>query len=362
VFFRLVSAGQGALIQGMRRVSDLASMNVLGAMYGTLISIPLVYFLGERGVVPSLVAIALASVFTSWWYARKIEIHRPSMTVSQVGQEAAALLHLGLAFMASGFLTMGAAYVIRIIVLKGAGFEAAGHYQAAWALGGLYVGFILRAMGTDFYPRLTAVATDDPECNRLVNEQAQISWLLAGPGMLATLTFAELVIHVFYSAEFEPAIGLLRWVCLGMMLRVVAWPLGFIVIAKGAQQIFLWTEVAAAAVHVGLAWLLVNHLGLIGSGMAFFGLYVWHGVLIYVIVHRLSGFRWSRSNRKLGLIFLPLTSAVFASFYLLPPWLATSLGAVTVVFSGLYSARTLLSLIPLKKLPGPLASLARRFR
>ena len=32
VFFGLVSAGQGALIQGMRRISDLAQMGVLGAL------------------------------------------------------------------------------------------------------------------------------------------------------------------------------------------------------------------------------------------------------------------------------------------------------------------------------------------
>ena len=32
VFFRLVSAGQGALIQGMRRIADLAKMGALGAL------------------------------------------------------------------------------------------------------------------------------------------------------------------------------------------------------------------------------------------------------------------------------------------------------------------------------------------
>jgi hypothetical protein len=34
-----------------------------------------------------------------------------------------------------------------------------------------------------------------PECNRLVNEQAEVGLLLAGPGVIATLTFAPLVIQ-----------------------------------------------------------------------------------------------------------------------------------------------------------------------
>lgn len=289
VALRIVSAGQSALIQGLRRISDLARMNVLAALFSTLVGIPLIYVLREDGVVPSLLAVAAISTLTSWYYSRKIDTVPGSVALPELGVDALSLLKLGFAFMASGFLTMGAAYVVRIIVLRTVGFGAAGLYQAAWSLGGLYVGFVLQAMGADFYPRLTAVVTDDEECRRLVNEQAQISLLLAGPGVIATLAVAPLVLSIFYTAEFHAAVWLLRWICLGMTLRVIAWPLGFIIVARGAQQIFFWTEVAATAVHIGLAWLFVRFFGIAGAGAAFFGLYVWHGILIYVIVRQVSG-------------------------------------------------------------------------
>jgi len=61
-----------------------------------------------------------------------------------------------------------------------------------------------------------------------------------------------------------------------------------------------------------LAWLLVPRFGVIASGAAFFGLYVWHSVLIYLIVRRLSGFRWSIANLKLGMLFLPACGIIFA--------------------------------------------------
>jgi PST family polysaccharide transporter len=203
---------------------------------------------------------------------------------------------------------------------------------------------------------LTAVCKDNVECNKLVNEQAQISWLLAGPGVIATLTFAPLVLAIFYSAKFHAAVTLLRWVCLGMTLRVVAWPMGFIVVAKGAQKTFFWTEVAATVVHVGLAWLLVQKIGLDGAGAAFFGLYVWHGLLMYAIVRRMSDFHWSPTNRRLGLFFLPLTGFVFCSFYLLPLSAATVLGTIAVLVSGIYSVRTLLKLLPHDSVPYPVRS------
>src|SRR5271157_608252 len=235
VFFSLVSAGQGALVQGMRRIADLAKMGVLGALFGTLISIPLVYFLRDKGVVPSLVGLAAMTIMPSWWYSRKVNIQAPSITASQVGQEAAALLKLGFVFMSTGLMTMGVAYAVRVIVLRKVGVEATGLYQSAWTLGGLYVGFILQAMGADFYPRLTACAQDNVACNRLVNEQALVGLLFAGPGALATLTFAPLVIALFYSAKFGAAVGVLRWICLGTTLQVIVWPLGFIIVAKGKQ-------------------------------------------------------------------------------------------------------------------------------
>lgn len=351
VFCRLVSAGQGALVQGMRRISDLAQMSVLGAGVGTAASIPLIYFFRERAIVPSLIVVAGVSVIISWWYSRKIRVDRPTLRVREVLVESGALLKLGAAFMASGFLTMGAGYAIRIIVLRKAGIEAAGLYQAAWALGGIYVGFILTAMGADFYPRLTAVATDHNECNRLVNEQAQVSLLLAGPGALATLTLAPLVIQMFYSSKFAPAVPILRWVCLGMTLRVIAWPMGFIILAKGAQLTFFLTEVAASTLHVGLAWILVSMFGLPGSGAAFFGLYVWHTLLINAIVRRQTGFRWSAANVKLGAIFLPLTVLVFVSSAVLPFWLSSAIGVVAVVVASVHSLRTLIRLFPLEWFP-----------
>ncbi len=159
VLFRVVNAGQAALIQGLRRIGDLALMGVLGALLGTGASIVLVYFMGESGVAPAVVATAGMTLFVSWWYSRRVRIESPSLEKSVVRQETSSLLKLGFAFMSSGFLMMGSAYAVRAIVLQGEGLEAAGFYQAAWTLGGLYVGMILQAMGADFYPRLTAAAT-----------------------------------------------------------------------------------------------------------------------------------------------------------------------------------------------------------
>lgn len=351
VFFQLISAGQGALIQGMRRIADLAKMNVIGAASGTLVSIPLVYFFREKGIVVSLVCVAATAIMASWWYSRKLKIETPAITPSEIGHEAAALLKLGFAFMASGLMTTGVAYVVRVTLMHKVGFAATGLYQSAWTLGGLYIGFILQAMGADFYPRLSACASDNAECNRLVNEQALIGLLLAGPGVIATLTFAPLVIALFYSAKFGAAVVVLRWICLGATLQVITWPMGFIIVAKGKQTLFLVSEIAWTVVAIGLAYACVAFFGLNGAGIALFASYVFHGILIYPIVRRLSGFGWSEKNRNIGLLFLGFIAAVFVGFYAMPLLWACLFGVVAFLVSGTYSIRVLAHLVPLSRIP-----------
>jgi PST family polysaccharide transporter len=351
VFFGDVSAGQGALVQGMRRISDLARMSVLGAFFGTVFSILIVYFFGEPGLVPALVCAAAMNILTSWWYARKIKVETVRITLRQILQEASALLKLGVILMTGGLMALGVGYLIRVLVLHKTDIEATGCYQAAWVLGGLYVGFILQAMGTDFYPRLTAVANDNAECNRLVNEQMEVGLLIAGPGVLATLTFAPWVITLFYSAKFEPAVEILRWICLGMILRVASWPMGYILLAKNKGKIFFWSELFSNLLCVGLTWTGLLVFGLDGTGIAFFALYVAYTVGIYFIVRQLCGFCVSAANRRLGFLFVLLTMVVFSSWYFLSHLAAGALGGAATLLAGVYSLKTLCGLVPLERFP-----------
>ena len=362
VFCGDVSAGQGALVQGMRRIADLARMSMWGALYGTVFSIPIVYFMGESGVVPSLVCVAAMGVLTSWWYARKIRVEKVSISMREMILETSKLLKLGFVFMSSGLMVVGSAYLVRIIILRRIGVEATGFYQAAWGFGGLYVGFILQAMGADFYPRLTAVAKDNPECNRMVNEQAEVGLLMAGPGLLGTLTFAPFVIGLLYSSKFEPAVEILRWICLGMMLRVASWPMSFMLIAKGRGTIYFLSELASNLIYLSFLWFGVLAYGLKGVGMAFFASYVVYWIGVYLIIRRLSGFRWSSANLRLAAILSPVVAAVFVGWYFLSTPVAMISGTVITFLVGIYSLKTLCTLVPLQRFPKLVQKIILLFR
>ena len=342
-----ISGGQVALIQGMRRIADLAALSVIGAALGTALSIPIIYVWGEAGIVPSLLAVSAMTILPSWWYARRIEVPMVSLSIKEVMREAKALVALGFVFMASGLMTTAVLYFIRVLVVRELGMENVGLYQAATNLSSLYIGVILNAMGMDFYPRLTAVAEDNNTVNRLVNEQTEVGLLVATPGLLATLTFAPYVIHIFYSGQFVPAYNILRWQILGVFLRVIAWPIGFVLLAKGKGKAFLWTELTWNILHVILVWLGMRFFGLEGTGIAFFALYVTYTFGILAVVHAISGFGWSSANVRLGSCFMVLV----ASAFFLPVLLQK--GAAMVANGFLTVAVTLWCLRRLYTLVGP---------
>jgi len=355
VLFRILTGSEAALLQGTRRILDLAKLNIITSIVAVSIAVPVLLVWREAAIVPMLVLTALAGWGAARWYSRRADIVglKPGRVPGEVGE----LLRLGVAFTISGFLTMGAAYAVRMLVLQEAGIEATGLYQAAWAVAGLYVGVVLQSMGTDFYPRLTAVVGDDAAVTRLVGEQTQVSLLLAGPGVIATITFSHLVVTVFYSPEFGPAASLLRWLSLGMMLRVITWPMGYIIVAKGWQKMFIATEVAATVVHAGLAAVLMPLQGVDGAGAAFLCLYVCHGILVYVIVRRGCGFVLSAENLWLMALFGFCCAVAFAGFVCLPFWWATLLGLAMTCATGLFSLFALLRLVPAGALPKPIRSL-----
>jgi PST family polysaccharide transporter len=356
VMLGLIAEAQTAIVQGTRRIADLAKAGVVGSLLGTAISIALVYWLRQDGVVPSLVAVAAMSVVATWWYSRKIAPQTERMPVDAITSEAASLIKLGLVFMTSAFLTLSTGYAVRTIVLGKVGLEAAGYYQAAWTLAGLYVGFVLQAMGAGFYPRLVGVARNDLECNRLVNEQARVNLLLGAPGVLGTLTLAPLIITLLYSDRFHLAVDVLRWTCLGMALRVSSWPMGFIIVAKGRQTLFFIAELAWSSVGLLLAWTCITEFGLVGAGIAFFGSYVFHWLMIYAMVRTVSGFRWSAANARASLLMSCLIAGVFAGFYALPASLAIVLGIIASIATTIHSLRSLASLTN----AGGLAALVHR--
>ena len=340
-----ISDGQMALLQGLRQLKSIAASRVLGALFGTVTSITLIYLLHEDGIVPYLVAVSAFGILTSWWYARRIRVKPILLTVRETLRESKALLGMGTAFMVSALLTAGVAYVSLILILRELGNEAVGLYQASWTLSTLYVNVVLNAMVTDFYPRLTGVAGDNGAVNRMVNEQTEMGMLIAIPGVLVTITLAPWVLTVFYSREFLGAAGIIRWQIMGIAFRVVSWPLGFVPLAKGKRTVFMLSELASSALHLVLLLVGMKLFGLDGVGIAIALLYLCYMIGVFFLCRCLSGFEWSRQAKKILVSSCTVVALTFIAVKYLPQMLGVVFGILLTIVTAVVCLQSLQKLL-----------------
>ena len=334
LLFGGIAAGQSALLQGLRRLRDLAACNVLGSLFGAVASVALVWWWRERGVAPYLVAGAAFGILTSWWYARRVEVERVRLSWGETVREARPLLSMGAAFVTMGLLSTSAAYLIRILIIRQLGMNAVGLFTATATLSSVYVGVVLGAMGADFYPRLTALARDHQAMNRLVNEQTEMGLLITLPGILATLVLAPWVLRIFYSEAFVPAADIIRWQILGVGLRVVSWPMGYVQLAKGMSRLVIATETVFSVLQVALTYVAIRWWGLVGCGIAFAALYAVYTVGMLAVCRHVSGFGWTPGVAKVLTAGALAIVSVLVVIRYLPGTLGLASGLVITALAG----------------------------
>ena len=298
VTLTVAASSQSALLTGLRRVGDLARVNVGAGIISTVLSVLALWALGDKALVlVALLGPGVGFVLGHVYVARLAKPSGPATSLTTMAPEWREMVALGLPFMLSGLVMTLGQLLVRTILQRELGLGAAGYFQAAWAIGMMYLGFILGAMGTDYYPRLAALIRDAREATSLVNEQTEVALLLLAPVLLALLGLSPWVIALLYSAEFGPAVEVLRWQLLGDVFKVLSWPLAMVLTAAGAGKTFFLMESAAMLTFVVMTFLGIPYLGVAATGVGFLAMYGVHLPLVWIAARRLIDFRWRRSVR-----------------------------------------------------------------
>lgn len=345
VFMMVISGMQAAFLRGMRRIEDVARVNIFGIVIGTLIGLPAIYFYKQAGVVAYLVTISITAFFIAWWYVQRLRIPKVNTTWRETYIEARGMMGLGVAFMLSGLVTLTVTYLVKALMTRWMGLDAAGLYEASSALANVYVGFILGAMGTDFFPHLTAVSHDKAQSVQLMNAQIEVGLLVAVPGILLVLALGSILLQILYSTEFLPAFEILRWQALGTFLRVVSWPLSYILLAKGRGNWFFWSELVTNVIYLGCLVIGINLMGMAGIGAAFLAMYVFYTVLMVFLARKLSDFKFKDRNRHLMMVFLPVMLLAFGISLWLSPKIGVWINLTLALMVGAYSLWSLYLLV-----------------
>ncbi len=334
-----IRGGHLALIQGMRLIKDLAKINILSASIGTCLCVIIYIFLGVNGIVPAILLLSITELAISWLFARKIVVNKIDITWGGSFRAAGGMINLGLALMWSSLLTASVAYCARVIISAELNLVAIGIYTAAFTLSGMYVSFVLQAMGADYYPNLTSVSTNHKKMKELVNQQTEVGLLLSMPGILATLSLAPWMVKIFYSSEFHQAADLIQWFVLGCLGQVICWPMGFIFLALGQASRFAILQTWAQMIHFIFIFIMLDLTGIEGVAIAYFFLYFIHTPLLLLVSKNLINFKWNYKVIKLLIFFTPLTIITFFIGRFFNIYLSTFIGITLTLATLIFCLR-----------------------
>jgi PST family polysaccharide transporter len=203
--------------------------------------------------------------------------------------------------MVVGWASQLSTYLVRMAIIRLEGIEAAGLYQAAYAIAGSLPGFVFASMGADFFPRV-ASTTSEEDALKTTEKQITAGVILAAPLIGIILLFDREILSLLFSRSFEAAALPMKWLTWGIFVRLLAWPLGFWMIAKSKPRIVVTVEIGAAILMVALQAYMTQRAGLTGAGVGFLIGYVVYAVVLATL-SRIAAGRWL-AVRTVGLLLL----------------------------------------------------------
>jgi len=311
VFLAILTTGRSVVLQGMRKISYMAQSAVIGSFIGLLITLPLYYFLGLKGIIPGFIVSSLVLYFCAEYYYRKLNVKPIKTSGKEVLEAGLSTLKLGLYIVVAGVINTASMFLVRTYISRELDVDAAGLFQSAWTITNVYLGLILKSMGTDFFPRLSAIAEKKDEIKRLVNEQSYIVLVIAVPIIIAMLLLSEFALSVLYSSKFVNAGTILQWQILGTFLKVLSWPIAFIILAKNKGLLFLISETLFYTVYLVTSYLLFPQYGLDAVGIGYLIAYIIYLPIVFFMGKGISGFAWNKDVTIMAVISMIMICAAF---------------------------------------------------
>lgn len=319
IFVALSIAGAGllALLQGLGEVKRLSKSTLVGGLSGLIFGVPLYYFYGQQGIVPAMIALALSMFLFYFISFRKASLHIFRKTAIEESPRenrklVKALLSMGFILLVGSLAGQLITYLINLYIRITGSLEDIGLFQGANSITNQYVGMIMSALTLDYFPRLSAVCKDSTEMNKIVNRQTEIVMLVATPLIILLILTAPLVIRILLTEKFLSILPLIRWMGLGMLIQALAFPLGYIYVAKDDRKAYIWME----CVWANICWLACSvgfyHIfGLLGLGISLVARGIIDIIINYFVCRKRYSFRYNSEAMPAVIISIILAGVTF---------------------------------------------------
>lgn len=331
VLFKQLTASEMVFLQGLRKLKSLALVNFCGTLAGLLSTIPLYYFFGISGVVPSIIIAGIFMFIVAFFTNRGIGNKNTNLPPGSFFNEGSDVMKLGLALSATTLFSLLVTFLSQLFVLHDSDTKTVGLFNAGFTMLHSYVGAIFTAMATDYYPKLVSGFGDRQLSTQRMHKQMNGGVLILTPIIAFLLIFSEWIVALLFSKEFSAAATMVNVGLLGILFRVVAWSQDYWLLAAGKSRTYF-------GLMSGLNLLLLifniigfRFFGLVGLGLAFVLENIIHAIVISLLLRNYHKEYVLGNLIQLGICLVFCVSIYFCGFFINPNLRVTAQAALLIL-------------------------------
>lgn len=321
------STGELAILKATRRLRDIAENSVYAMIVTLFVSVPIYYFFGVKGIIPSLLLVILFQTIIVMRYSLRAYPFRLHFRKSLLS-EGFSFLRLGVSFVVAGMAGSGVEMAIRAYISNVDGVDAVGLYNAAYVMIFTYVSTVFTAMETDYYPRLSSIRKLGREFNLTVNKQIEVSLHLISPMLVFFILAMPVLLPMLYSGKFLPVLPMMQVAALAMYARAIVLPIEYIALSRGDSKRFLSIELVSDALLLAMSILGYIFYGLLGMGVGMVMAAIFEVFVAYGFCRVAYGYKLSKAQYKIISVHVSIGVLTSVLTFLTNGWVYVLVGVL----------------------------------
>lgn len=306
VLFLSVSNGEIAILRGTRRLNKFAVYTFLVSFVSLLVSVPAYFFIGIGGIFPVIIATGFLQMCLLLRLTVPHYRYRVSPFSFSTLRDGFDMVKLGAGYIFASIFTSFSMWIVCALLSDIGDGETAGIFSAGFMMLTILPGMLFAALDSEYYPRLSGVASKLESRNRIINEQIEVQLLVQPPLLMSFVVAMPLLVLIFYQKDFMPAVAMAQLAMSGMFVRTMSFPLSFLALSKNDTVTYVLMEAVYNILFVVLivgGYVLGDFVG-VGVGIAL--LHVLDFMLVYSVAYFKYGMRLSAIAVKYFLLQLPV--------------------------------------------------------
>jgi O-antigen/teichoic acid export membrane protein len=315
--FGALTGGIYTILRATRKVKYLAQANIYGAVSGLLVTLPILYVWGVDGVMPSIIVASLATYLISLYFRKNVKLEVINVTLRETIQLGKPMVVMGINMSLGSLMGVGTTFALNAFITNQGSLSDLGLYSAGMSIMGGYVGLVFTAIGTDYFPRLSAEINNEKKWKPIVNQQSELVLIILNIVLVILVASAPILIRILLSVEFLQTQNFIILSSIGVLLKGYVWVTGFVVLSKGDNKLFFLTELFANSFLLLLNIFLYKEYGIDGLGISMIIGYSCFSIIMYFIMLKKYDLNLSTSTYFLLLVgIISLIFMILIHFYM----------------------------------------------